>query len=92
MSWKKREILSHSEPMSSLLCFFDGVCVFYIFIFLWCLLLLLLCFSLLCASLDCPFPIPYSVFSNVYLGICVCLMPHFSNISVISFVVVTIIG
>ena len=69
MSYKKQELLTPREPLVSpyvfggvrvaRLCSFQG-CVFALFVFVVCLV-----YPMLPVSMDCPFLIAPSVFSNV---------------------------
>ena len=108
VSYKKQELPSLRDQMSSLrsfwwdVCclsflFFYGVCFvcFCLFVFVClfvCLFILFIFVFVSCLVRNVAWvsglSIPYSpsVFFNLYLGICVCLMPHFSDISIISYV------
>ena len=107
VSYKKQELPSLRDQMSSLPSFWWDVCCLSFFIFLWCVfrlffvcLFLFVCLFVYfiyfylrfvsCTQCFLSVCIAHSLFSFVffciYLGICVCLLPHFSDISPISYV------
>ena len=87
MPYKKQELLTLREHLCSLLGF-GGVCGAHPFSFCVMLLILfvfvlfLVC-PVLSVSLDCPFLIVSSVFSNVYLGPVFCV-PNVVSVSRLS--------
>ena len=68
--YKKQELLTYREHLGSSPVFGGVVLVFGVVFFVLCIFVLCLVYPMLPSSLDCPFLICHSVFSNVYLVLC----------------------